>query len=94
MDGTDYAHIIVVKHRDKEEYQGKYANTKYFTDYFTDFELDDDATFKNTFHRHVFWLCIVISIIMELVAWNSLLSDFFNTLGPFHRTNVGHFVSF
>ena len=55
MDGTDYAHIIVVKHRDKEEYQGKYANTEYFTDYFTDFELDDDATFKNTFLRHVFW---------------------------------------
>ena len=23
MDGTDYAHIVVVKHCDREEYQGK-----------------------------------------------------------------------
>ena len=29
MDGTDYAHIIVVKHRDKEEYQGKYIIAYY-----------------------------------------------------------------
>ena len=51
MDGTDYAHIIVVKHRDKEEYQGKYTNTEYVTDY----EPDDDVIFKNTFLRHVSW---------------------------------------
>ena len=30
MDGTDYAHIIVVKHRDKEEYQGEYITVNQF----------------------------------------------------------------
>ena len=61
MDGTDYAHIIVVKHRDKEEYQGKYPkycilNTLYFTMNFTGFaSVLANAIFQNTFLRRVFW---------------------------------------